>query len=143
MAEPAGDAWAEPAMLTGAVNITDQVYNVYCTPDESWMVGCVGGHADNLGQADYWISFRDENDAWLPAVNLGEPFNGPELRAMSVSLSPDGKYFFFSSRRVILDQPAVDEPVTQADLLAAHGEPGGGSLDIWWVDARVLDRWRP
>jgi len=142
MAEPAGDGWSEPVKLAGAVNITDRVYNVYCAPDESWMVGCVGGHEDNLGGADYWISFNDDQEGWSSAVNLGEPFNGPGLHAMSVSLSRDGKYFFFSSRRVTVLQPAADEPLTQADLLAAHGEPGGGSLDIWWVDARVLERWR-
>ena len=143
MSEPAGEGWSEPVKLAGAVNITDQVFNTYCAPDESWMVGCVAGHADNLGTADYWISFRDEHGAWLPAVNLGEPFNGPGQGARSVSLSPDGKYFFFSSSRVTVDQPAAHEPLTLSDLLAAHGEPGGGSMDIWWVDARVLERWRP
>jgi hypothetical protein len=107
------------------------------------MVGCVGGHAENLGPADYWISFRGADGTWLPAVNLGEPYNGPGLRAMSMSLSPDGHYLFFSSRRVTVDGPGEDEPLTRADLLAQHGEPGGGSLDIWWVDASVLDAWRP
>ena len=38
---------------------------------------------------------------------------------------------------------ADDEPLTRTDLLAGHGEPGGGSLDIWWVNATVLDNWQP
>ena len=36
---------------------------------------------------------------WLPAVNMGDRFNGPGLRASSVSLSPDGRYLFFSTNR--------------------------------------------
>jgi hypothetical protein len=142
-AEREGDGWAEPVRIEGAVNLTDAVYNTWCPPDEAWLLGCVGGHEDNLGPADYWISFADGQGGWLPAVNLGEPFNGPGLRAMSASLSPDGRCLFFSSRRQTVAAPAADQPLTQGDLLAAHGEPGGGSLDIWWVDAAVLDRWRP
>lgn len=142
-AEPDGDRWAEPVKLPAEVNITDHVYNVYCPPDESWISGCVADHPDNLGPVDYWISFRGEDGAWLPAVNLGEPYNGEGLRANSVSLSPDGRYFFFASHRVTVPRPADDEPITRADLLAGHGEPGGGSLDIWWVDAAVLEGWRP
>ena len=141
-AEPDGDHWGDPVKLPAEVNIPDHVYNVYCPPDESWICGCVAGHEENLGPVDYWISFRGE-DGWLPAVNLGEPYNGEGLRANSVSISPDGRFFFFSSRRVTVTRPADDEPLTRTDLLAGHGEAGGGSLDIWWVDAAVLDHWRP
>ena len=75
---------------------------------------------------------RQPDESWGEATALPPPIT-----------SDDGEYFFFSSNRVTVDQPAADEPMTQGDLLAAHGEPGGGSMDIWWVDARVLDRWRP
>lgn len=46
----------------------------------------------------------------------------------------DGKYLFFGSSRQTssseLDE--IDHPL----------RPGNGSIDIYWVDARVLDQFR-
>ena len=108
--------------------------------DESFLIACVAGHEDNLGPADYWISFRDDQGAWQSARNLGELFNGPDSRASSAFLSPDGQYLFFSSSRV---SPFEGERLTRADLQNIHAGPGNGASDIWWVSAEVLDRYRP
>jgi hypothetical protein len=50
-------------------------------------------------------------------------------------LTLDGKYFFFTSDRVAQD-PALEQ--LRVDL-----RPGNGSRDIYWVDARFIDRLRP
>ncbi len=138
-AEPRRDGFAEPVRLPAVVNIGTGCYNAFVAPDESFLVLCVKGHPDNLGKADYWISTRGPDNRWQPARNMGELFNGPGTRASSAFLSPDGKYFFFSSSRMAGFQ---GERLRRSDLHRCHVEPGGGSQDIWWVSARILDRFR-
>ncbi|MCP4572296.1 MAG: hypothetical protein GY838_08070 [bacterium] len=142
-AEPVGDGYAEPVRMPETVNVTANVYNATVAPDESWLVSCVAGHDGNLGAADYWISFRGEDGAWLPAVNMGPRFNGEDLRASSVALSPDGEFFFFSSSRRTGGEPFPSGRVTRQRLLEMHDSPGEGSSDLWWVRARVLEELRP
>lgn len=148
MAEPLeGDGpdplFADPVRLPETVNISGNCYNATVAPDESWIVACVAGHEENLGRVDYWISFRGEDGGWQPAVNMGEAFNGPGLRASSLSLSPDGKYLFFSTNRGREDAPFPEGIITRARLQELHVQAGNGSYDIWWVAASVLDRFRP
>lgn len=142
---PANDAapsYEEPVRLPDEVNIADQCYNAYAAPDESFIVACVAGHPENLGRVDYWISFRAGDGTWQPAVNMGAPFNGPGLRASSASISPDGRFFFFSTNREREGEAFPDGQVTAERLQALHTEPGNGNYDIWWVDSAVLDRLR-
>ena len=141
-AEPDGEGFAAPVRLPPTINLTGQVYNATVAADESWLIACVGGHGQNLGPADYWISFADGRGGWLPAVNLGPRFNGPGERAASASVSPDGRVLFFSSSRVVA-AAAADGPVTPGLLRQRQGSPGTGSPDLWWIDAQVLEAYHP
>ncbi len=132
--DPGG--FAVPVRLPDTVNVGTSCYNAFVAPDESFLIACVAGHPDNLGAADYWISARDPQGRWRPARNLGPPFNGPDTRAASAFLSPDGQYLFFSSSRSTVTWP---DRFTRADLHRLHGQPGNGASDIWWVDAAVLE----
>jgi hypothetical protein len=131
-------AYREPVRLPARVNVGPDNFNATVAPDESWLIYCINGHPENLGDTDYWIVTRDDQGWWGPARNLGAPFNGPGWRGASVALAPDGRYLFFSS-----DRPATQEffptgRVTRDGLLAMHRSPGNGGLDIWWVDAQIL-----
>jgi len=139
-AEPEGEGYAEPKRLPAAVNIGTSCYNAFVALDESFIISCVSGHEENLGPADYWISFADDNGFWLPAKNLGEVFNGPDSRASSAFMSSDGAYLFFSSSRA---QEFSGTRLTRADLHDIHASWGNGAGDIWWVSAGILDKFRP
>jgi hypothetical protein len=137
--EPDGDGFAPARRLSAAVNVGPSNFNATVAPDESWIILCVNGHPDNLGDSDYWISFRDAGQGWRPAVNLGPRFNGPGLRAASVSLSPDGRHLFFSTNRILEENFWPDGRVTRDQLLVQHAGHGHGSTDIWWVDMFVIN----
>ena len=138
-AEPVAGGYDEPQRLPEAVNIGSSCYNAFVARDESFIIACVSGHEANLGPADYWLSARDSLGRWQPARNLGELFNGPERRASSAFLSPDGQFLFFSSARV---SEFKGDRLTRGDLQQMHAGPGNGASDIWWVSAEVLDRFR-
>lgn len=140
-AEPEGDGYAEPNPLPETVNLGEANFNATVAPDESWIILCVNGHPDNQGVSDYWISFRGE-DGWAPAVNLGEPFNGPGLRASSASLSPDGRFLFFSTNKTNTEKFFQNDPITRERLMAFQASFGNGSTDIWWVDVEAIKSFR-
>jgi len=66
-----------------------------------------------FGEADLYISFKQQDGSWGAAINLGETIN-TEFSEAYGSVSPDGKYFIF------------------------HRGCGGDTGDIYWVDAQVV-----
>lgn len=141
-AEPQEDGFTEPVRLPDHVNLGTDTYNASVARDESFLIACVAGHEQNLGPADYWISFRSKAGGWEPAVHLDERFNAPDSRAISASLSPDAGALFFSTTRPSGQFATLPERWTRAELLRRHSLPGAGSMDIWWVDAGVVEEFR-
>jgi WD40-like Beta Propeller Repeat len=139
MALPSADGFSEPTRLPAEVNVGQDNYNAFVSRDQGFLIVCVAGHEQNLGAADYWISFRDVKGGWLPAVNMGPDFNQQGTRASSAFLAPDLGVLFFSSNRKKAAPRSAGERLTREDLLIMHTEPGMGSSDLWWVDASVLD----
>jgi len=142
-ARSAGEGFDAAEQLPAQVNNGDDCYNAFVAPDESYLIVCIGGREDNLGPADYWICFRNERDEWSETVNLGPKINGPETRAGSAYVSPDGGYLFFSATR---SDPAAFFPagqLTEAGLRRLHESPANGASDIYWVAADFLQDLRP
>lgn len=141
-AEPLEGGYAEPVRLPDHVNLGTATYNTFVARDESFLITCVAGHEQNLGPADYWISFRSGAGQWEPAVHLDERFNGEDVRAISASLSPDGRALFFSTTRMSADLATLPERWTRSEFLRRHELPGAGGMDVWWIDADVLEDFR-
>jgi hypothetical protein len=136
-------AYGEPKVLPDQVNRGGDCYNAFIAPDESYIIVCIGGIEENLGAADYWISFRNERDEWSEAVNLGPLINGPETRAGSAYVSPDGKYLFFSATWSDAAEFFPENQLTVSGLQRVHESPGNGSSDIYWLSAAFLDGLKP
>lgn len=86
----------------------------YIAPDESYII-FDGEKPSGFGDCDLYISFN-KNGNWTESYNLGPEIN-TELCEMCASVSPDGKYLFFSR----------------------GSEEDGGN--IYWVDfLRIKDR---
>ena len=88
----------------------------FVAPDESYLIFTSVGREDGYGSTDMYISFRGENNHWSSPVNMGKDFNG-EYAEEPVTLSPDGKYFFF---------------------LKASKRGDNLQFDIYWVDSSAL-----
>jgi len=135
--------YTEPERLGPEVNCGSNRFNVYVSPDETFVIVPALGREDGLGGVDYFVVFRSDDDTWSEPINMGEAVNQPEGREWSASLSPDGKYLFFMTSRV---SPEADLPLTGrtiGDLLKISAQPGRGSSDIWWVSAEIIERLRP
>jgi len=92
-------------------------------PDGSYLIFYSAGRPDNLSNeltGDLYVSFRLPDGSWSEAQNLGEPINSLSEENWP-SISPDGKYLFFSSNR---------------------GE-GQQLPDVYWVSTSFISRFKP
>lgn len=110
-----------PKALGDNINTGKYTAHPFIAPDESYLIfdsEREGGHGDS----DLYISFRQQDASWGPAINMGEDIN-TEYGDSHGSVTPDGKYFFYSTRK-------LGEGVTESDL------------SIFWVDAQIIENLR-
>ena len=109
-----GKKWQKPQNLGSLVNSKYDEGDVLISPDESYIIVCCNNRPDGFGSGDLYISFKDENNNWSKLINMGEDINSNESD-FCPTLSPDGKYFFFTSGR-------------------------SGKGDIYWVDVNIIQK---
>jgi len=120
--------------LGTTINTEYNEVDPFIAPDESYMIFCTnkpGGY----GEEDLYISFlKKENSSWTKPVNMGKEINSSKADWMPY-VTPDGKYFFFTSNKMMKLSPDIQKSIT--DL------PGNGSRDIYWVDAKIIEELKP
>jgi Tol biopolymer transport system component len=110
--------------------------DVFIAPDER-MIIFSSAQAGGYGNTDLYVSFRRENGAWAAPRNLGPTINSP-YQEYCPSLSPDGKYFFFSSYKRP-EQTSVPAMRSLDDILRFYRQPYNGAGDVYWVEAAVIE----
>jgi hypothetical protein len=112
-----GGVYEEPENLGASINTEYDETDALVAPDESFLIFTSVARPDGFGNGDLYISFRNDDGRWLPAMNMGDEINTSSSEFCPV-LSPDGKYFFFTSGR-------------------------RGNDDVYWVDASIIGRYQP
>lgn len=132
--------YTEPVSLGDNVNSEIDEIDPFIAPDESYII-FLRRVQKGLGTTDLFISFRKSDGSWTKANNMGEPINSSALE-ICPSVSPDGKYFFFTSYRS-RHKPYSEVPLTLEEKIRILNSPGNGLGDIYWVDARIIKKLRP
>ena len=117
----AGSGFAEPVNIGAPINTESSEGDTFVAPDESYMI-VAASRPGGSGQSDLHVSFRGGDGRWQALVNLGAAINTDQTEFCPM-VTPDGKYLFFSRR-----WGATWEETTAGD--------------VYWVDAKVLDRFR-
>jgi hypothetical protein len=130
-------------MLPEQVNTGQTRFNAFISPDESYIIVCVLGRKDTKGSADYYVSFRDENDKWSEVVNMGDKINTASGNEYSPYVTRDGKYFFFMSSRPALDFFKPGEKLSAGKFYMIHNSAGNGNGSIYWIDAGFIKNLKP
>ncbi len=138
-----GGHYAPPEKLPYEVNRGNSQFNAFVDPDETYLILSEQGQRANLGTVDYYIVFRNPDDTWTEAVNLGPAINGKKSEGYSAYVSRDGKVLFFASARVRPDLTGAGEKLTYARLKELHNSGGNGTSAIYWVDAGFLKDLNP
>jgi len=135
-------AYQPVELLPPQVNSTTVQFNAFIAPDESYLILTVFGRDDSLGNADYYIVFRNRDDDWSEPINLGDAVNTAGGGEWSPFVTRDDRYFFFMSSRTRPSE-SFPETLTAEFLWQAHESPQNGEADIYWMDASFIDELRP
>ncbi len=69
--------------------------HAYVAPDKSYMI-FNSPREGSYTKLDLWISFHNANDSWTKPQNLGKNFNSGADAILCPTVTPDGKYMFFT-----------------------------------------------
>ena len=100
----------------------------------------VPGRYGTVHEGQTWVIDLEDDGSWTDAINMGPEINSTGMDYCP-SLSPDGKYLFFSSYRPIMIRDK-GERYDSDELLNMYRGPGNGLGDIYWVDAKVIEELR-
>ena len=121
--------------LGDAVNSAANEFEPYVTNDQKTLIFMAAGR-DKKPQSDLFISFAQDS-GWTEARRLAPPINTETGREYAPKISPDGKWFFFSSTRSTWDR-VNPSPMTTREYEKRLRSPGNGLGDMYYVDVRLL-----
>ena len=113
--------YEEPRALGPQFAVGTYNAHPFIAPDESYIV-FDSRRDEGYGSSDLYVSFRDAEGAWGPAINLGGEINTPSAENYP-SVSPDGRVLLFDRRERL-----------------ANGET---AVNIFWVSTQFLETLRP
>lgn len=108
-----------PKKMGPVVNTGKWTAHPFIAPDESYLIWD-SEREGGLGKTDLYISFRQKDGSWGPAINMGPKVNSDKSDFFA-SVTPDGKYILFN--RTVNKEPL--------------------NIDIYWVDAQIIETLRP
>lgn len=111
--------YEEPKLLGKNIN-GGRSFHPFIAPDESYLI-FDGKRNGGYGDSDLYISYRQQDGSWGDPINLGDKVNTAAWEAVA-NVTPDGKYLFFNRNT---------NPDDHKDV------------DIFWVDAKIIERLRP
>lgn len=112
-----------PKEMSSVINLGKWTAHPFIAPDESYLIWD-SEREGGFGDSDLYISFRQEDDSWGPAINMGDKVNSKKWDAYA-SVTPDGKYILFNRR--------IDDGSNNDNM----------DVDIYWVDAQIIETLRP
>jgi hypothetical protein len=128
------EGFDKPVKLPTSVNSGFSDITPLISPDSRFLV-FASSRPGGFGNSDLYVSFKNENDEWGEAQNLGSVVNS-SASEQSPSLCPERKFLFFTSDRRI-EQPAQSR-LTYTHLKRVMLGPGNGYNDIYFVGAHII-----
>lgn len=89
--------FSEPVKLDSNINTDRDEESVFIHPDNQTLYFSSNGHA-GMGGLDIYMSKRQPDGSWGPAINLGYPIN-THNDENSLLVDPSGKWAYFASNR--------------------------------------------
>ncbi|PKI14307.1 PD40 domain-containing protein [Colwellia sp. 12G3] len=105
-----------PKKMGSIVNTGKWTAHPFIAPDESYLIWD-SEREGGYGDTDLYISFKQKDGLWGPAINMGDKVNSDKADFYA-SVTPNGKYILFNR------------------------DFGEGNIDIYWVDAQIIETLR-
>jgi Tol biopolymer transport system component len=102
-AKPSANGYDTPQNLGAGVNGPGAEIDNFVAPDQRYVIFATAGRPDDLGRGDLYISYQRDG-VWGTAEHLPAPINS-SAREYTPGVSPDGKFFYWTSKRGFADHP--------------------------------------
>lgn len=120
--------------LGDAINSEFNEYEAYIAPDQSYLI-FNASRPDGLKNLDFYVSYN-HNGNWTKARKLPEPLSSGAID-WAPKVTPDGKYFYFSSTRSKGQAPPA-KAETAAQFNRRLQSANNGLSDIYIVDFKAI-----
>lgn len=129
-------SYSNAEALSDSVNSVGDEFNAFVDPDEKYIIFTGYKRPGNIGSGDLFISYKNKNGEWGEAKNMGDKINGKGLTYCPY-VSPDKKYFFFTSSRGIFKTP-FERKLNFKEMKDLMDSPLNGWDNIYWVSAKDI-----
>jgi Tol biopolymer transport system component len=129
-----GGEYQAPENLGDSINTAASEVEPWIAPDQGYLIFSGKGRADSVGRYDLYVS-RSVRGAWQRPVLLGHGVNAA-ASDFNQSVSPDGRWLYFSSTRPHAG-PVGERFDVPHDDRAISGI-GNGKGDIYRIPLRAL-----
>jgi Tol biopolymer transport system component len=135
--------YEQPVKLGLEINSGEAEINPYISPDQKVLIFGSFTRKDTLSaggnpytRADLYIS-TNRDDRWTPARHLEHGINTTATEG-NPSISPDGKWFYFTSERSPFEVP-MKQPLTTAAWQDRHRGIENGVGNIYRISVEALE----
>nr|QEO74678.1 hypothetical protein [uncultured bacterium] len=135
-AKPGDRDYSTPENLGDMINSPAPEIQVFTSADEHILIFAAAGRRDGMGSVDLYLSQRT-GDAWSKPVNLGNKINSSGVDS-APRISPDGKYFFWTSTRGYGFEEQQVKQLRYAELSNKLQSAGNSLGDIYQIDLNAL-----
>ena len=129
--------YLSPINLGASVNSVRDEFNSFVSSDGNFIIFTSMGWGAGFGGGDLWISFRKDVNSWTKPKNMGKQINSPYFEYCP-SITPDGKYFFFTSNRSG-EQSYSETLLTYDKIIEGLNSTLNGSQNIYWISADFIN----
>jgi Tol biopolymer transport system component len=120
--------------LGEAINSKHNEFEPWISPDQKFMF-VMAGRPEGKGAFDLYLSYNKDG-TWTSLENLGPEINSPTYE-FSPKISPDGKYFFFTSSKGFTES-SFPKRLNYSELSQKLRGPQNGLGDIYYADLSTL-----
>ena len=125
-------SYLEAERLPDPINSDYYEVDPFIAPDGSYLL-FGSDRPGGYGLMDLYISFLKEDGSWANPINTGPELN-PFGIATRMSVTPDGKYYFFPSRH--------ETGISKGEEYTSANIEKWGDYDIYWVDTGFINNLR-
>jgi len=114
--------------------------DLFISPNEDYLI--FRSFKREAGNGLY-ITFK-QNGHWNLPQMMGKEINMTGYEGCPI-ISPDGKYFFFSSSNTIQTNESAEKLTYQkikTNFIDSYNNPQRGNSDVYWVDSKIIENYR-
>ena len=130
--------YQSPVNMGDSVNSVKDEFNSFVSPDGKFIMYTSMGWGSGVGSGDLWISFRKDDKTWRKPINMGPKVNSTFFEYCP-SLTPDGKYLYFTSNRSKTEKYS-EERLSYNKIIDGLRSTLNGSQNIYWISSEFIQK---